>query len=132
MSATKAQKVSELLEQLDNLTYIAEYNKSFRIGQFVVSEGRTGLWTATNERQSRTFSTRMAAISWAKFVTEGKAKQAETIIQLSEELDGATTHVKQLINASRNHPQVVGKIDPANDKRISKVEKLADYILKNS
>lgn len=123
--------VKRLNEQFENATYLADSLKQFQIGRFKVYENNR-IWTVEATGVKKEFSTRMAALSWAKFITEERRDCAETVEKLSEEFDGATAHLKQLIKTSIQHPAVIGKIDPAADKRVEKVDKLAKFILKNS
>ena len=131
MKAKLEEKLEDLMYQFDTVAYIAESTKQFTIGNFKVYEDRDH-WVVKNSSTVKDFTTRMAAISWAKFMSEGKSDCASTVELLSEELDGATAQVRQLIKASKSHDAVIGKIDPAMDKRKLKVNKLADFILKNS
>lgn len=131
MKANLETKLEDLMYQFDTVAYIAESTKQFTIGTFKVYEDRDR-WIVKGNSSVKEFTTRMAAISWAKFMVEGKNECATTVELLSEELDGATAQVRQLINASKKHDEVLGKIDPALDKRKLKVNRLADFILKNS
>ena len=131
MKANLETKLEDLMYQFDTVAYIAESAKNFTIGNFKVYEDRNH-WVVNGNSTVKEFTTRMAAISWAKFMVEGKNECATTVELLSEELDGATAQVRQLINASKKHDEVIGKIDPAMDKRKLKVNRLADFILKNS
>lgn len=125
------EQLEDLLEQFDLVIYAADASKSFTVGKFKVFENK-GSWTVSAPGVNKEFTTRMAALSWAKFVAEGKEECAQTVERLSEEFDGATAHLKQLVKTSVSQPAVLGKIDPALDKRKQKVNNLADYILKNS
>jgi len=118
-------------QQFENAAYKADAAKSYAVGTFKVYESGSS-WMVKDRTLLKEFSTRMAALSWAKFTSQGRDTCASTVETLSEELDGATTHVKQLIKTSLRHDAVVGKIDPALDKRRTKVGNLANYILSNS
>lgn len=125
------ERLEDLLGQFDLVAYTADSSKSFTVGKFKISENK-GLWTVKGSGAFKEFTTRMAALSWAKFVTEGKDNHAQTVEQLSEEFDGATAHLRQLVKTAISQPAVLGKVDPAFDKRKDKVNKLATFILKNS
>jgi hypothetical protein len=131
MKANLEDKLEDLMYQFDTVAYIAESTKNFTIGNFKVYEDQDR-WIVKSSSVVKEFTTRMGAISWAKFMVEGKTDCATTVEMLSEELDGATAQVRQLIKASKSHDAILGKIDPALDKRKLKVNKLADFILKNS
>lgn len=126
-----AKAIRSLKGQFETIEYMADAAKEFTIGKFKVYENQR-YWHVQGSGVNREFSTRMAALSWAKFITEGRTDCATTVEQLSEEFDGATAQLRQLVKTSARHPAVLGKIDPAVDKRIKKVDKLAEFILKNS
>ena len=123
--------LTKLKHQFEALDYLADASKQFNVGKFKVYENRNE-WVAEGAGLKKEFSTRMAALSWAKFISEGRNSCATTVEHLSEEFDGATAQLKQLVKTSIRHPAVLGKVDPAADKRIEKIDKLAEYILKNS
>ena len=110
------QELRDLVDQqFETALYKADAAKSYAVGAFKVYESGTS-WMVKDRTLLKEFSTRMAALSWAKFTSQGRDNCATTVETLSEELDGA----------------VVGKIDPAMDKRRTKVGNLANYILSNS
>jgi len=124
----KAEALADILRQLDLVDYKQDTAKYVRVGPFKIEEG-SDHWEVNGQGISAWFSTRTAALGYAKCVMSKDFETATKIIMLDHQIAQKNTHEASILNALKHNDAIEAKLQQAQDQRRENMNELVNLVL---
>lgn len=127
---TKLDGVKRIIEQFDLLPYRESTAEFVRVGQYQIKHIDRYVWSLKGSNIKEYFSTRMAAMGYARCLQMDNMPVANQIKRLDEQVGASRTHLQSITNAvdDSNDP-ILAKKQQAESKHRESMQSLATLLL---
>ena len=125
----KSQALEDILHQLNLVEYRQDTAKYVRVGPYKIDEGDNNDWQVNGQGISAQFSTRTAALGYAKCIMNKDFETATKIIMLDHQLAQKSAHEASILNALKKNNAMEAKLQQAQDQRRANMNELTSLVL---
>jgi len=121
--------LEDILRRLEVVSYAAETAEYIAVGPYRVQRKTDMSWELIGDVSARIFSTRMAALGYAKCLISKDEETAQRIRELDEEAGATLSQVECIRRASRNNDHILAKEQEAQLRHQENMQRLTRVVL---
>lgn len=126
----KLDGVKRIIEQFDLIPYKESTADFVRVGPYQIKHVDQHTWSLKGTNLKEYFSTRMAAMGYARCLQADNMPMANQIKRLDEQVGASRTHLKSIANAvDDNNDPIVAKKQEAEIRHREHMQSLAKLLL---
>lgn len=125
----KRDDLQQILDRLDLLDYQEETAEFVRVGPYRIHQKTDFSWELIGDSSDHVFSTRMAALGYAKCLLDNDMVTAARISELDEKAGATRSQMESIKRAAKSNDQIGAKEQQAQDRHRESMQLLARTVL---